>query len=109
MTKPSYMELYAAQEARCFYCGKLMGPSRSDTPHRMGWTVDHFVPKTRGGRSLNKNMVLCHSVCNGAKSNRWPTGAEMKRFNALYKKIKSTRERVRVMESGMLSIWTQAI
>ena len=98
MTKPSYMELYAAQNACCFYCGKAMGPSRSNAPQHLGWTIDHFIPKCRGGHSLNNNVVLCHSRCNIIKGGRLPSSQEAKKFHALYKKIRFRRQRITTME-----------
>lgn len=98
MSKPSYMELYQAQGGDCFYCGAPMGPARSNAPHQMGWTTDHFIPKCRGGQSLNKNLVLCHAICNMRKGGRWPTKAEIAKFHKLYTRIKKRRALIAQME-----------
>ena len=52
----------------CAYCGvrgdRLM-------------TVDHVVPRARGGRSTWENLVACCSTCNARKRDRTPDEARM--------------------------------
>ncbi len=50
----------------CAYCG---GP---------GSTVDHIVPRSRGGRDEWLNTVTACSDCNGRKGNRTPEQAGMR-------------------------------
>ena len=50
----------------CQYCGKP------------GNTIDHIVPKSRGGRESWKNCVCACSRCNTRKNNRTPKEAKMK-------------------------------
>lgn len=40
-------------------------------------TVDHVVPRSRGGALGLGNVVLAHRPCNGRKANRMPTGCEL--------------------------------
>jgi 5-methylcytosine-specific restriction endonuclease McrA len=54
----------------CQYCGKQ--PSRKDL------TVDHIVPRSRGGHTTWDNVVTACQWCNGRKGNRTPEEAHMK-------------------------------
>lgn len=85
------MELYKVQNGNCFYCGERMEPARSNDPSHKGWSVDHFVPKCKGGKSLNKNTVLCHPLCNMRKGGRRPTEAEIIKFRGLQDRVESFR------------------
>jgi 5-methylcytosine-specific restriction endonuclease McrA len=40
-------------------------------------TVDHVVPRSRGGRSAWENLVACCSACNARKRDRTPQEARM--------------------------------
>lgn len=48
---------------RCAYCGKSAS------------TIDHVMPRSRGGRDTWENLVACCLRCNNVKSDRTP--AEM--------------------------------
>jgi len=50
-------------EHRCGYCGKAAS------------TIDHVLPRSRGGRDTWDNLVACCLRCNNLKSDRTP--AEM--------------------------------
>src|SRR5881392_778472 len=46
----------------CQYCGQQFAPSEL--------TLDHVVPRSRGGQSTWDNLVASCKVCNGKKRNR---------------------------------------
>jgi 5-methylcytosine-specific restriction endonuclease McrA len=52
----------------CGYCASKGGPSM---------TVDHVVPRSRGGRSAWENLVACCTTCNARKRDRTPDEARM--------------------------------
>lgn len=54
----------------CQYCGRQ--PSRKDL------TVDHILPRSRGGHSTWENVVAACQRCNGRKGNRTPEEVGMK-------------------------------
>jgi 5-methylcytosine-specific restriction endonuclease McrA len=54
----------------CQYCGSQPGPDQL--------TIDHVMPKSRGGASSWTNCVLACVECNKRKSNRTPDEADMK-------------------------------
>jgi len=51
---------------RCAYCGQT------------GTTLDHIVPKSRGGRTTWTNCVAACASCNARKANRTPAEAGMR-------------------------------
>jgi len=53
----------------CQYCGSKPGVSEL--------TIDHVVPKSRGGKSSWTNCVLSCITCNRKKANKTPTEARM--------------------------------
>jgi 5-methylcytosine-specific restriction endonuclease McrA len=51
----------------CQYCGQ----------HKPGLTVDHVIPRSRGGESVWENIVAACASCNRRKGNRTPREASM--------------------------------
>jgi 5-methylcytosine-specific restriction endonuclease McrA len=54
----------------CQYCGEVL--SSSDL------TLDHVMPRSRGGASSWENLVACCHLCNRRKGNQLPAEASMK-------------------------------
>ena len=54
----------------CQYCGEAYPPSEL--------TLDHVVPRSRGGSSTWENLVACCHGCNRQKGDRMPAEAGMK-------------------------------
>jgi hypothetical protein len=50
----------------CVYCGK-----------NENLTIDHIIPKSRGGKNTWTNLVTCCSKCNAFKNDRTPEEANM--------------------------------
>jgi 5-methylcytosine-specific restriction endonuclease McrA len=61
--------IYLRDANTCQYCGSKL---KSDD-----LTLDHIIPKSRGGKSSWDNMVACCRVCNSRKDNRTPEEAGM--------------------------------
>jgi 5-methylcytosine-specific restriction endonuclease McrA len=59
--------LYRRDDGQCVYCG-----------NKKGLTIDHVLPKSRGGKNTWTNLVTCCSPCNIKKGNRTPEEAGMK-------------------------------
>lgn len=57
------------QRGFCAGCGQLMS--------RHNCSVDHVIPKARGGFDGFGNVVAMHPHCNHAKADRMPTGCEL--------------------------------
>ncbi|MCK6626080.1 MAG: HNH endonuclease [Anaerolineae bacterium] len=58
----------------CQYCGAM--PARKDL------TMDHVLPRSRGGKTTWENVVTACDRCNGRKGSRTPLEANMNLLNA---------------------------
>ncbi len=56
-------KLRALQNNRCFYCGCRC---TAEGKHRA--TLDHLLPRSRGGLSVTANLVLACQECNTDKA-----------------------------------------
>lgn len=61
--------LYARDGNRCQYCGKRFSTSEL--------SLDHVVPRSRGGKNSWTNIVCCCLKCNVRKGGRTPDEARM--------------------------------
>ena len=74
----------------CVYCGS--------SQHL---TIDHIIPKSRGGKNSWSNLVTCCSPCNLKKGDRTPEEARMKmRFSPFEPKVMSD-----LMNFTLANIW----
>ncbi len=70
MTLPlSRRTIMARDQYTCQYCGA--------TPLRAELTLDHVLPRSRGGRTEWENVVVACRYCNQKKGNRTPKEAQM--------------------------------
>ena len=67
--KPNRKNIFERDKAKCQYCSKDLSFSHS--------TVDHIVPRSRGGKNTWSNLVLCCAPCNSKKGNKTPVEAGM--------------------------------
>jgi 5-methylcytosine-specific restriction endonuclease McrA len=74
----------------CQYCG--VQPSRKEL------TVDHILPRSRGGHTAWENVVAACQSCNGRKGSRTPEEANMK---LLSKPIKPRFVALAMIESSV--------
>lgn len=79
----SRRNLWKRDGFRCQYCG-VCPPSDEIT-------VDHVVPKSRGGRTVFENTVLACIDCNKKKDNRTPEQAGMRLRKIVKNKDGTTR------------------
>ncbi len=61
--------IFARDRYRCQYCG------RRGTAFDL--TLDHILPRSRGGRTLAENLVTACRACNNRKGDRTPEEARM--------------------------------
>ena len=55
----------------CWLCGGAIDP-RAPSDSRSGATVDHLVPRSRGGGHEPANLRLAHKSCNVRRGNHLP-------------------------------------
>lgn len=65
----SRRSIMARDQYTCQYCGA--------TPLRAELTLDHVLPRSRGGRTEWENVVVACRVCNQKKGSRTPREAQM--------------------------------
>lgn len=66
----SRRNIFERDEQRCQYCGHRLP--------KQELTIDHVLPRSRGGRDTWENLVLACIHCNLKKSNRTPDEANMR-------------------------------
>jgi hypothetical protein len=66
--RPTRANIMLRDEELCQYCGK----------HFRELTLDHVIPRSRGGQSTWENLVACCRSCNGRKGNHLPHEVGMK-------------------------------
>ena len=66
---PTRRAVFIRDNFTCAYCGKIVKDSEV--------TVDHIVPKSRGGKWEWTNLVTCCSECNQKKGSKTPEEAGM--------------------------------
>lgn len=70
-----FSSLWTVQSGQCALCGKPMFRNRFDAPHARIWakqraTLDHIIPRSKGGSDASENLQLAHARCNKIKGNR---------------------------------------
>ena len=59
--------IYKRDGWKCVYCES-----------KKNLTIDHVLPKSRGGKNTWSNLVTCCNTCNAKKNNKTPEEAGMK-------------------------------
>jgi len=93
--KFSRRNILARDEHRCQYCGKRFPASQL--------SIDHVIPKSRGGKSTWTNVVAACNPCNTLKGGRMPWEASMKlrRAPTVPRKNPLLLDKVRSQEYGL--------
>ena len=63
------LRIYMRDKSRCQYCGEKKSPGEL--------TLDHILPRSRGGDNSPVNIVAACVACNNRKGNRTPNEARM--------------------------------
>jgi 5-methylcytosine-specific restriction endonuclease McrA len=63
------LRIYMRDKFRCQYCGEKKAAT--------ALTLDHIMPRSRGGDNSPVNVVTACTACNNRKSNRTPAEARM--------------------------------
>ena len=80
---------------RCAYCGHSGGKL----------TIDHIIPRSRGGQSNFENCVSCCRACNLKKGCRTPNEARMYLRKRPVQPTISEFLRFRLQRLGILDLW----
>lgn len=63
LTKELRQKIMIRDNYTCQICGKYM-------PDGVGLHIDHLIPVSKGGKSVESNLQVLCSKCNGSKSNK---------------------------------------
>jgi 5-methylcytosine-specific restriction endonuclease McrA len=81
----------------CAYCGKRESPL----------TIDHIIPRARGGKSNFENCVACCRACNTKKGARLPRQAGMALRRRPWQPTIAEFMRIRLQQSGVYGLLTE--
>ena len=90
--------IYARDASRCQYCGKRFSTSEL--------SLDHVVPRSRGGEQTWQNIVCCCVKCNVRKGGRTPDEAGLKLVQRPVKPRRSPVINIKLSDSKYHS-WRQ--
>lgn len=90
--------IFARDKNRCQYCGKKFPLSEL--------SLDHILPRSRGGAATWENVVCCCVTCNVRKGGRLPHEAHMKLINEPVKPKRSPMLTLR-LSSEKYASWKQ--
>jgi len=91
--RPSRNNILWRDKNQCQYCGII------ESPRDM--TIDHVIPRSRGGENTWTNLVTCCKRCNQKKGNRTPEEADMSLLNKPIKPKNSVLRQI----SDVQPIW----
>jgi 5-methylcytosine-specific restriction endonuclease McrA len=69
MYRPNRRNIFLRDNYTCMYCGKQL------ESHEL--SVDHIMPKSRGGKETWENLVTACKTCNCMKGDKTPKEANM--------------------------------
>lgn len=69
LTRRTRKNFYLRDRHRCQYCGEYFAAK--------DLTLDHVIPKSRGGQDSRENLVTCCKPCNRIKGDKSPAEAGM--------------------------------
>jgi hypothetical protein len=73
-TKLNYDRIVERDNYTCQYSGRKFSKEEA----RINGSIDHIIPKSRGGKDSWENLVFCDKDINLAKSNKTPEEAGLK-------------------------------
>lgn len=94
----SKSNIYSRDKGACVYCGVKT--------YRL--TIDHVMPRSRGGMSTYENMVTACIECNSKKGNRTPDEANMQFVTDIPKNYNPVMDTIRVMGAEN-ELWSKFI
>lgn len=112
-----YQRVYLAQHGLCFHCQQPMlmasAQKKKSGQYNLGWTREHVIPRSKGGKSNRNNIVLAHMKCNSARGNADPTPDMLKRAkeicaDAIRISPKAAKENLMSLERRNHYLWPAA-
>lgn len=60
------------QKAFDFSGREIAKAAYNDRNSNYGWNVDHILPQSRGGKTVDYNLICCHILTNDEKADKFP-------------------------------------
>lgn len=60
------------QKAVDFAGREMVKAAYNDRNSNYGWNVDHILPLSKGGKTVNNNLICCHILTNDEKADKFP-------------------------------------
>ena len=60
------------QKAMDFSGREIAKAAYNDRNSAYGWNVDHILPRARGGKTADHNLICCHILTNDEKADKFP-------------------------------------
>ena len=60
------------QKAVDFSGREIAKAAYNDRGSKFGWNVDHILPQSRGGKTVDHNLICCHILTNDEKADKFP-------------------------------------
>lgn len=90
MLRPNRSRIYKRDNHQCVYCGS-----------NKELTLDHLIPKSRGGTNEWTNLVTCCMKCNRKKADRTPEEAKM------ILRVKPYIPQIMYENTNLLKVWKE--
>lgn len=90
--KINRQRLYKRDGHQCGYCGS-----------KRNLTIDHIIPKSKGGENTWQNLVTCCAPCNKMKGDKTPEEVGMKLIVDIYEPTIFSE----VINSNVENIWNE--
>lgn len=60
------------QKTNDFAGREIIKSAYNDRNSKYGWNVDHILPLSRGGKTVDYNLICCHILTNNEKADKFP-------------------------------------
>ena len=77
LNKETALRLWTKQFGNCqkaidFAGREIAKAAYNDRNSKYGWNVDHILPQSRGGKTIDSNLICCHILTNDEKADKFP-------------------------------------
>ena len=89
LNKETAMRLWSkfygkATKVKDFTGREIVKGAYNNRNSEFGWNVDHILPQSRGGKTADYNLIICHISTNDEKADKFPVfNANGKKFEIL--------------------------